>query len=529
MLRVSLYQLSSLTVDPDVVGLEPDSFERNLPDFLARAVLPEELRELVDSSEGAPTRCVLSKLAMMLLQFRYDLSERELLRRCQRDLGFRYALGLEPRQKPPSARTYRRFRDDVTKVKGEDYLMRLSLRVAVAEGLLDDAELQAVDSTNTNCRGAVIDTYNLVATGIRQVIREVACCLGIRAEELARRWDLSRYMARSVKGAAEIDWSDKKQRNALLTQEIRDADRVAERVGELQQQMGVPQEVERAADLLTQVARQDVEQLEDGTFRIAKGTVSGRIISITDPEARHGRKSASKTISGFKTHVAGTLESQFVTGIAITDAATHDAQPTQKLIAQTETNGVKPVELVGDNAYGAGANIRASNALGVEMHTKPARPSSRSAIPKQDFDIDLEQMKVTCPAGQSTETYSLVKHDKGEDRVPAFHFAEDDCQACELKGTCCAATATGGHRIIRLSPFEPELQQNRAFAQTPRGREVLRSRSAVERLISHLVRMGMRHARFFTMKRLQFQAFMVGAAYNMQRIFTLRAAAATAR
>jgi hypothetical protein len=227
--------------------------------------------------------------------------------------------------------------------------------------------------------------------------------------------------------------------------------------------------------------------------------------------------------------VAGTLESQFVTGIAITDAATHDAQPTQKLIAQTETNGVKPVELVGDNAYGAGANIRASNALGVEMHTKPARPSSRSAIPKQDFDIDLEQMKVTCPAGQSTETYSLVKHDKGEDRVPAFHFAEDDCQACELKGTCCAATATGGHRIIRLSPFEPELQQNRAFAQTPRGREVLRSRSAVERLISHLVRMGMRHARFFTMKRLQFQAFMVGAAYNMQRIFTLRAAAATAR
>lgn len=529
MLRMCLYQLSMLTVDPDVLGLEPDSFERNLPEFLTQAVPIEELREFVDSTEGAPTRCELSKLAMMLLQFRYELSERELLRRCQRDLGFRYALGLEAGQKPPSARTYRRFRDRVVKVKGEDYLLRLTLRAAVAEGLLDDAELQAVDSTNTDCRGAILDTFNLVAAGIRQVLREVARCLGMRAEELARRWELSRYMARSVKGAAGIDWSDKEQRNALLTQEIRDADRVAERVRELQEQMGLPREVEEAVDLLTQVARQDVEELENGTFRIAKGTVSGRIISITDPEARHGRKSAAKTIKGFKTHVAGTIASQFVTGIAITDAATHDAQPTQKLIAQTEANGVKPAEIVGDNAYGTGANIRASNEHGVEMHTKPGRPSSRGVILKQDFDIDLEQMKVTCPAGQSTETYSLVKADKGEDRVPAFHFAEDDCQACELKGTCCAATVKGGHRTIRLNPFERELQQNRAFAQTPRGSEVLRSRAAVERLLSHLVRMGMRHARFFTMKRVQFQAFMVAAAYNLQRLFTLRAAAATAR
>jgi len=529
MLRVCLYQLSMLAVDPELLGLEADSFERNLPDFLARAVSPEELREFVGSSEGAPTRCALSKLAMMLLQFRYALSERELLRRCQRDLGFRYALGLEAGQKPPSPRTYRRFRDDVTKVKGEDYLLRLSLGAAVVEGLVDDAELQAIDSTNTDCRGAVIDTFNLVATGIRQVLREVARCLGIEAEELARRWELSRYMARSVKGAAGIDWSDKRQRNALLTQEIRDADRVAERVRELQQQTGLPQEVQQAMDLLLQVARQDVEELGDGTFRIAKGTVPGRIISITDPEARHGRKSAAKTIKGFKTHVAGTIESQFVTGIVITDAATHDAQPTQELIAQTQANGLKPTELVGDNAYGAGANIRASKAAGVEIHTKPSSPSRRSAIPKQDFDIDIEKGKVTCPADQSTETYSIVKADTGEERVRAFHFAKDDCQACDLKATCCSATAKGGHRVIRLSPYEHELQHNRAFAQTPRGREVLRSRSAIERLISHLVRMGMRHARFFTMKRVQFQAYMVAAAYNLQRLFTLRATTTTAR
>lgn len=65
-----------------------------------------------------------------------------------------------------------------------------------------------------------------------------------------------------------------------------------------------------------------------------------------------------------------TIESQFVTGIAITDAATHDAQPTTELIRQAEANDVKPDEAVGDAAYGAGANLRACNDAGVPMHTR---------------------------------------------------------------------------------------------------------------------------------------------------------------
>ncbi len=524
MLQVCLYQLSTIAVDPDLIGLEPDSFERNLPSFLSGAVTAEDLRQFVDSNEGAPTRCQLSKLAMLMLQFRYDLSERELVRRCQRDLGFRYALGLLPGQKPPSARTYRRFRDRVAKVKGDDYLLRLSLRAAAVEGCLDDAELQAVDSTNTDCRGAVIDTFNLVSAGIRQVLRQVARCLGLRSETLARRWELSRYLARSIKGAASIDWSDEEQRNKLLTQEVRDADRVGELVAHLHQRMGLPQEVQQAASLLKQVARQDVEELEDGTFRIAKGTVKDRIISITDPEARHGRKCASKTIRGFKTHITGTIQSQFVTGIAITHAGIHDAKPTQGLIGQTETYGVKPAELVGDKAYGTGANIRACNELGIQMHTKPTHHASRGAIPKREFDIDVEPMRVTCPAGQYTDDYSMNQVVKNQEPVPVFRFAKNVCQKCELKSRCCSATAKGGRRLVRLSPYEPELQKNSAFSETPRGRSVLRSRSAIERLISHLVKMGMRHGRFFTMNRVQFQAYMVAAAYNLQRLFTLRSA-----
>jgi len=364
-----------------------------------------------------------------------------------------------------------------------------------------------------------------VAAAIRQVIQWTARCLGRRPAELARDWGLSRYMARSIKGAADIDWSDEEQRNELLTREVGDADALVERVRDIANKVRLPGKVEEAVELLQTVARQDVEELEDGTFRIARGTASRRIISVSDPEARHGRKSASKTINGFKTHVMGTIESQFVTGIAITDAATHDAEPTGTLLDQTEAHDLRPDELVGDSAYGAGANIRDSAERGVELHTKVPRPSARGAFPKQDFDIDVDALRVTCPAGITTEEYTMVGENEPGGPVAQFRFSKADCQACAMRDECCSATAKGGRRVIRLNQYERELHANRTFAQTERGKQVLRSRSSVERLISHLVRMGMRHARFFTMARVQVQAFMVAAAYNLQRLFTLRAAA----
>jgi hypothetical protein len=275
--------------------------------------------------------------------------------------------------------------------------------------------------------------------------------------------------------------------------------------------------------LLRQVARQDVEQLPDGTYRIAQGTAPGRVISITDPEARHGRKSASKVINGFKTHVTGTIASQFVTGIKITDASVHDAKPTAELIEQTEANGVKPTEAVGDAAYGTGANLRQCAELGVEILTKMPSPSHRDSIPKQQFDIDLEQMQVRCPEGVVADRFTLVKDPSGfAEKVEKFHFDKEQCLKCPRRQECSSTTAKGGGRKITLSAFEKELQKTKAFNSSDRSASVLRSRSSIERLISHLVRMGMRHARFFGMYNVQFQAFMTAASYNLQRYITLR-------
>ena len=519
MLHVSFYQQSLLHVDPDVILLGPRAFERHLRDMLPQIVSADDFRDFY-AEDGTKSCCPLVLTGMLLLQARHNVPDDEVVLRAHQDLSWRYALGLEGLDRPPGVTSLRRFRTKLREKRGDDFLHKRTLALAVDTGALHDIELQTADSTNTDCRGAVIDTFNLVATGIGQVVRTVARAFGSSVDELAQRWGLAAYLARSVKGAAAIDWSSEPARNKFLTEEIKDADRLPELVKALN--VKLPPDVDEALALLAKVSRQDVETLPDGTFRIAQGTAAGRIISITDPEARHGRKSSSKVINGFKTHIMGTIETQFVTGIVITDAGTHDARPTSKLIQQTETAGVKPKEVVSDAAYGTGANLRACAEEGVKVLTKLATPSHKGGNPKRAFKIDLDAGTVTCPAGQVTSNSTQVKgQDDGAEVVAKFRFDRAICQACPMAKTCNAETAKGGGRTITLSGYERELQETISFNNEPRAKDVLRSRSAVERLISHLVRMGMRQARFFGMHMVQFQAFMAATAYNLQRLMTL--------
>jgi hypothetical protein len=59
-----------------------------------------------------------------------------------------------------------------------------------------------------------------------------------------------------------------------------------------------------ALGLLALVAGQDVEQDEDGTWKIARKVAPDRVISTVDPEARHMHKSVSEYRDGYKAHIA---------------------------------------------------------------------------------------------------------------------------------------------------------------------------------------------------------------------------------
>ena len=104
-----------------------------------------------------------------------------------------------------------------------------SLRLARESGYLKRRSMKvALDTTNILGRGAVKDTYNLLADGIVKLARALAHLNGISVGKWAKSQGYHRYLGSSLKGEAAIDWSDRQARAALLAGIVADADRLLE-------------------------------------------------------------------------------------------------------------------------------------------------------------------------------------------------------------------------------------------------------------------------------------------------------------
>src|SRR5216683_2760161 len=144
-------------------------------------------------------------------------------------------------------------------------------------------------------KGAVKDTYNLLAEGIEQLVRRLAEVEGEEVTGWAERQGFSRYFGSSLKGEAAIEWDDKAQREQLLTEMVQDGRRLLSLAEQGEEQHPEQAEaIQTDAALLRRLITQDVEEKPEGGCQVKSGTEKNRVISVHDPEMRHGRKSASK-------------------------------------------------------------------------------------------------------------------------------------------------------------------------------------------------------------------------------------------
>jgi transposase len=185
-----------------------------------------------------------------------------------------------------------------------------SLELARRRGFLKpERKLKlALDTTAVLGQGAVKDTYNLLGDGIRKLIWELAQQERQKPERWAEKRGLEGYLGSSLKGAAELDWSDQRQREAFLGRLVADAERLLELAREARNRIEEGSRAERrllaASQLLSQLLLQDVERKPEGGVGIRQGTSGDRIPSVHDPEMRHGRKSERLRFDGHKLALA---------------------------------------------------------------------------------------------------------------------------------------------------------------------------------------------------------------------------------
>ncbi len=345
-----------------------------------------------------------SLLATALVLQTYDgVSDEEAKQRADYDLRWKVALGLEVETRPFAKSTLQEFRAQLILHDKTRAIFQRSLEVAKHRGVWKKGKAPeerqriklALDTTYILGRGAVKDTYNLLADGIVQVLRGLAELLKCELLEVAEELDCTRYVSgSSLKGQAEVDWNDPQARQRFLAEIVRDAEQVLAVVrgtrSDLTKDSPEDKALVAAAELLARILDQDIERDEGGP-RIQRGVAPDRLISVHDPEMRHGRKSSSHRFNGHKTQVAVDTDSQLITAVEVLAGNAPDAEQALEVVEASEAaTECHVAEVLGDCAYGAGETRAEFAAAGRTLIAKVPDLQNQGYFAKTDFQLDLE-------------------------------------------------------------------------------------------------------------------------------------------
>jgi transposase len=463
---------------------------------------------------------------VMVLQRLEGCSDREACDRFAYDLRWRYAAGVDD-ETPGFVHTVLvELRARLRASADPDRIFRVTTELARQAGLV--GVRRVLDSAPLYDAVATQDTVTLLRGAVRGLLR--ACPAELAA---AVRAALARDDDYAAAGKPVCDWDDPAAREQLVDALFRDGYRA---LGTLRGQQLGP-EVAQAAALLATVIGQDIEETADGRFIIAQGVAPDRVISVVDPQARHGHKTGARGFDGYKGHVAIDPDSEVICSAEVGAANAGDAAMAAALLADlpqapggqgpsaadggsaaaiTDQAPADPAPVVyGDAAYGTGALLADLEQRGITAMTKVAAPTAPAGhFTKQQFRIDLHQGTVTCPA-RLTVPITPARQGGG---VARFGRA---CQVCPLASSC---TSSRAGRTITIYPHETRLQAARRRQQDPAWRADYRAhRPTVERKLAHLLRRrhGGRRARVRGRLRIAQDWRLLAAAVNLARFAAL--------
>jgi hypothetical protein len=485
--------------------------------FLARErgrLFPPEL--FADLFEPIGRRSVPPSIlaVVMVLQRLEGLSDREAADRFAFDVRWRYAAGVADAVAGEETASFAHtvlvdLRARLRCSADPDRIFRVTCELARQAGLV--GVRRVLDSAPLEDAVATQDTVTLLRGAIRGLLRACPPSLATKVRAGLQREDDYR-----APGKPTCDWQDRQAREELVDALVRDAYRAH---FALRGQRLDPRVAEAAA-LLATVTGQDIEETDDGRFRIFEGTAPDRVISTVDPQARHGHKTAAHGFDGYKAHVATDPDTEVICAAEVSPAATADAAVAPTLLADLvsgEDAGEQTprAAVYGDSAYGTGAHLAWLDAQGLTpmVKTQPATaPAGRFS--KDQFRIDLAAGTVTCPA---RVTVAITPSRRGGGRA-RFGRA---CSVCPLRQACTSAAAG---RVVAIHPHEATLATVRARQRDPAWRADYRAtRPKVERKLAHLLRRrhGGRRARVRGLVRVAQDFKLLAGAVNLARFAAL--------
>ena len=408
------------------------------------------------------------------------------------------------------------FRDRLIRTDMDRRLLERTVELARQTQAFDWKKLPktlrvAIDSSPLEGAFRVEDTINLLGHAARKVVVCAAELLGWPVEKAAREAGISVLLESSVKKALDLEWSapgSKAMAVDILAQQIESLEAwLKEKLPEEMRKPPLKEHVETLEQIKNQDLEPDPDPSGKGRLRIRQGVAPDRRISVEDGEMRHGRKSKTKLINGYKRHIAEDLDTELIMACAVTPANRPEEEAAPLLKADIEEQEKRIGELSCDRGYIASPIVDEVIAEGGEVICKPWVARNGKRFAKADFKINLRDMTITCPAGEAERI------DLGAD----VEFDATACAQCPLRGQCTTAAQNHG-RTVSIADDERLQQRLRKLMASSRGRERIRERVAVEHGLAHLGRRQGKRARYCGVRKNLFDVRRAASIQNLETI-----------
>lgn len=427
-----------------------------------------------DAPQGQPPVPPAMLALALILQAYTGVSDDEVIEAMLMDRRWQLALNcLDAEEAPFSKGTFVNFRTRLIEHQMDRRLLDRTIEIAAASKAFGPRNLRAaLDSSPLWGAGRVEDTYNLLGHALRKALGVIAREQGRALAAIAQEADAELVAGSSLKAALDLEWDDPEAREQALRQVLQTLERVEQWLAANPELITKESVVPGCLEAAQQVRTQDVTTNEAGEPALIKGVAKDRRISIEDAEMRHGRKSRSVRVDGYKRHVMRDLDSELVVAVGITPANAPEAKVAEGIKSDLKQQQITLKELHIDRAYLSSILVSERSAE-LEIFCKAWPVRAGAFFPKTAFTIDWEREMLRCPQGveMSCQPGKTV------------HFPAETCAACPQRSRC---TGSKSGRSVKLHADEKLLQELRVRQGTSEGRATLRERVGVEHDLSHI-------------------------------------------
>ena len=488
-------------------------FLRQQRHVLFDAAFQAELAVIYQESPLGQPPIPPAQLALaLILQAYTGVGDDEVIEATVMDRRWQLVLDCLDCQAPPFSKgTLVGFRQALIAHELDRRLLERTVELAAQAGTFGARRLRAaLDSSPLWGAGRVEDTYNLLGHALRKALGVLARQQGRGLAAVAAEAGADLVAGSSLKAALDLDWDDPAERAQALVQ-VLDALGAVEAWLDEQPRAAADPAVRASLAAAEQVRAQDTARAADGTPVLRQGVARERRISVEDAEMRHGRKSRSRLLDGYKRHVLRDLDSGLVPAVGVTPANAPEGTVGEALQVDLAPQQLALAELHIDRVYLSSALVR-ERADDLAIYCKAWPVHNGAHFPKTAFRLEWAQGTLRCPNDV------VVPFQPGA----TVHFPTATCAACPLRARC---TSSAQGRSVTIHPDERLLAELRERQLSAAGRAQLRERVAVEHTLAHIGRWQGDRARYLGQRKNLFDLRRTGVVHNLHVLQRQRAEA----